>query len=101
MFTSDTITDANDPGGNNFVGFSDSVVDRLVKAAMSTYDQVERASLYRQLQQELAAQLPYLFLWGLVNYDLVRGAVTTADGLPDPTVQYWAWQPERMVVAAP
>ena len=100
MLTSAGLANAKNPAGNNFVGFDDPTFDRLIKAAMSTYDQAERTSLYRQVQQELAAQLPYLFLWNWVNYDVVRAAVATADGPLDPAVPYWAWQPERIVVAA-
>jgi len=103
MFTSSTITTAKNPDHHsfpNFTGFSDPAVDRLAAAATSTYDQAERAGLYRQMQEELAAQLPYLFLWGNTSYDLVRAVVATVDGPLDLTPPNWAWQPERMVVAA-
>ena len=66
---------------------------------MATYDQAERVSLYRQAQEEIAAQLPYLFLWAANRYDAVRSAVTTVDGPLDLAVPNWAWQPERLVVA--
>jgi ABC-type transport system substrate-binding protein len=68
---------------------------------MATYDQAERASLYRQAQQVLAAQVPYVFLWAANAYDVLRSAVTSADGSLDLTAPYWAWQPERLVVQAP
>jgi ABC-type transport system substrate-binding protein len=103
MFTSSTITTAKNPDHHtfpNFTGFADPVVDRLVAAATSTYDQAERASLYRQMQEELAAQLPYIFLWGATAYDLVRSPVTTVDGPLDLTMPNWGRQPERLVVAA-
>jgi peptide/nickel transport system substrate-binding protein len=100
MFTLSNISDAKHPDAANTGGFRDPALDRLIEAAMSTYDQVERASLYRQVQQELAAQLPYIFLWAASNYDVVRSAVTSVDGPLDLTAPYWAWQPERMVVAA-
>jgi ABC-type transport system substrate-binding protein len=99
MLTSAGLANAKNPTGNNFVGFDDPTFDRLIKAAMSTYDQAERTSLYRQVQQELAAQLPYLFLWNWVNYDVVRSSLATVDGPIDPTLPFWAWQPERLVVA--
>ena len=103
MFTSSTITTAKNPDHHtfaNFTGFTDLVVDRLSKAATSTYDQAARADLYRQLQEELAVQVPYVFLWADTAYDVVRSAVATASGPLDLTAPNWAWQPERLVVAA-
>jgi ABC-type transport system substrate-binding protein len=103
LYATSNITDAKHPDGTiqaNFTGFTDPVVDRLLEAAMSTYDQAERARLYRQVQQELAAQVPYVFLWASTSYDAVRSAVSTVDGPLDLTAPNWAWQPERLVVAA-
>ena len=103
LYASSNITDAKHPDQTtraNFTGFMDPVVDRLLEAATSTYDQVERTSLYRQAQQELAAQVPYVFLWASTSYDVVRSAVTVLGGPLDLTTPNWAWQPERMVVAA-
>ena len=106
LFASVNLTDATHPDGTangNIMGFTDPGLDRLLDAASSSYDQGERARLYREVQQELAAQLPMLFLWGSTTTDLVRSAVTTVDGPLDPQAPHWAWQPERMVVevAAP
>ena len=102
-FISSAITDAKHLDPNvfyNFIGFADPVLDRLVAAGKATYDQAERTSLYRQAQEDLATRLPYLFLWAANGYDLVRSTVATVDGPLDLTAPYWAWQPERMVVAA-
>jgi len=66
---------------------------------MATYDQATRASLYRQAQQEVGAQLPNIFLWEYGTYDVVRSAVSTVDGPLDLTKPNWSWQPERIVVA--
>jgi peptide/nickel transport system substrate-binding protein len=65
---------------------------------MATYNQATRASLYRQAQQEVAAQLPYLYLWEFGTYEVVRSAVATLDGPLDLTKPNWSWQPERLVV---
>jgi ABC-type transport system substrate-binding protein len=100
MFASSEVTDAAHPDGQNFTGFTDPVLDGMLAAAMATYDRAERARVYRQVQRELAAQLPLLFLWADNSYDVLRSAVATADGPLDLEVPNWAWQPERMVVAA-
>jgi ABC-type transport system substrate-binding protein len=106
-FVSANVTDARHPngsGGNGFegtdwTGFSDPVLDALVKEAKATYDQAEQTRLYRQAQQELAAQQPYLFLWAANSYDIVRSAVSTVAGPLDLTTPNWGWQPQRLVVA--
>jgi ABC-type transport system substrate-binding protein len=103
MFASSQITDAEHPDGNtygNLTGFSDPAVDRLIAAAAATYDQAERIPLYRELQRELAAQLPMLFLWTGGAKAGVRSAVATADGPLDLDVPNWAWQPQRLVVTS-
>lgn len=56
--------------------------------------------MYRQAQEELAAQLPAIFLWAGYGYDALRPVAATVDGPLDLAAPYWAWQPERLVVAA-
>jgi ABC-type transport system substrate-binding protein len=106
LFASANLTDATHPDGTangNIMGFTDPVLDRLLEAASSTYDQPERTRLYREAQQEFAAQLPMLFLWASTTTDLVRSAVATVGGPLDLDAPHWAWQPERLIVeeAAP
>jgi peptide/nickel transport system substrate-binding protein len=102
IYASSNITDAKHPDGSqerpNSIGFTDPALDRLLEAASSTYDETERTRLYREVQQELAAQLPMLFLWASATYDVVRSTVTTVDGPLDLEAPHWAWQPERLVV---
>ena len=99
-FTSAQVSSEENSYGGNMGGFSDPAFDRLVETAAATYDRAERARLYREAQLELAAQLPILFLWSGGGVDAVRSAVATVDGPLDLTAPNWAWQPERMVVAA-
>jgi ABC-type transport system substrate-binding protein len=104
QFASASITDERHADAtvfSNLMGFSDPAFDRLLKAASSTYDMAERGRISREAQQELAAQLPMLFLWASTSTDLVRSAVATADGPLDLGVPHWAWQPERLVVEEP
>ncbi len=98
-FVSSAMSDATHPDGNNFGGFSDPVLDRLVAAAGSTYDVAERARLYREAQEELASQLPWLWLWAYQDNHVARAAVASVDGPIDLSAANWSWQPERMVVA--
>ena len=100
VFVSSAISDAEHPDNVNFGGFSDPAFDALVAAGRATYDQAERARLYRQAQQELVSQLPAIFLSANESYDVVREAVATVDGPFDLAAPNWSRQPERMVVAA-
>ena len=100
IFVSSAISDAEHPDNVNFGGFSDPAFDALVAAGRATYDQAERTRIYREAQQVLAAQVPYIFFWGFVLPDVVRSAVATVDGPLDLSVPNWSWQPERLVVAA-
>jgi ABC-type transport system substrate-binding protein len=98
------ISDAAHPDGNSdegadWTGFSDPALDSLVEQAKATYDRADQVRLYRQAQEEIAAQQPYLFLWASNTYDIVRSAVATVDGPLDLTAPNWAWQPERLVAA--
>ena len=99
-FLSSQISSKENPSGYNSSGFSDPVLDRLDAEAKATYDQAERATFYRQAQEEIASQLPCLFLWAYNSYDALRSAVTTVDGPLDLKAPNWAWQPERLVVVA-
>jgi peptide/nickel transport system substrate-binding protein len=105
IYASSAITDAAQPHGEgasaNIGGFSDPLFDRLMAAGKATYDQVERIRIYREAQEELAAQVPAIFLWAYNSYDALRTAVTTIDSPLDLTAPNWAWQPERLVVARP
>jgi peptide/nickel transport system substrate-binding protein len=85
--------------GGNLSGLADAVVDNLVREGRATYDQAERARIYRELQREVAARLPVMFLWGANRTDLVRSAVAEVDGPLDLAATNWAWRPERMVLA--
>ena len=90
----------SESGGGNLSGLADPVVDGLVRQGMATYDQAERARIYRELQREVAARLPVMFLWGSNRTDLVRSAVAEVDGPLDLAATNWAWRPERMVLEA-
>jgi ABC-type transport system substrate-binding protein len=100
IFTTANVSDVEHPDNVNFGGFSDPAYDALIAAGKATYDQAERARIYRAAQEELAGQIPYIFLWVNATRDPMRAAVATVDGPLDLSVPNWSRQPERMVVAA-
>jgi ABC-type transport system substrate-binding protein len=92
-----------DGSANNLIGFASATADRLLTGAMNTNDQADRARLYRELQQELAAQQAVLFLWTFRTYGAVSERVVSIGAPLDLRAPDWYWQPESLalLVAAP
>ncbi len=51
------------PGGLNFTGFRNADLDRLLEEGRSTPDEAERLGKYRRVQEILASEEPYCFLY--------------------------------------
>ena len=52
-------------GSQNYGGYSNATVDRLFAQGLSALDAAERKPLYVQIQQRIAEDQPYVFLWTL------------------------------------
>jgi peptide/nickel transport system substrate-binding protein len=63
LFHSSQIPTEAEPGLLNFTGFSAPEWDKLALEARSTYDYERRKELYGRMQEIIADQLPYYFLW--------------------------------------
>lgn len=72
-------------GGNNYSGYNNPEVDRLLKSAAQTNDQAERAELYGQVIKQVQEDNPLIYLYrqrSLTAYtDNVTGIETFADGV--------------------
>ncbi len=72
------------PDGANRGRFFDPVVDDLIDQAEQITDEAERVTLYRELQQRLLEQLPYVPLWYeehiAVSGVRIRGYKLAGDG---------------------
>ncbi|MFN0182438.1 MAG: ABC transporter substrate-binding protein [Aquabacterium sp.] len=72
-------------GTANRTGMVNPELDRLLDAGRATVDPAERLKIYRQVNNVLARELPYLFLTYFNNYSLassrVEGVVPVPDGL--------------------
>lgn len=51
------------PGGNNFVGYKNAKVDALLNEANGTNAFQIKQLAFRKIHQQLAKDLPYIFLW--------------------------------------
>jgi peptide/nickel transport system substrate-binding protein len=72
-------------GSINLVKFNNPEMDKLLEAGRATTDKAERLKIYRQVNNLLARELPYLFLTYFENIALasrtVRGIAPVPDGL--------------------
>jgi peptide/nickel transport system substrate-binding protein len=72
-------------GSSNRTGVNNAELDRLLEAGRATMDPAERLKIYRQVNNVLARELPFLFLSYFNNYSLannnVKGVTPVPDGL--------------------
>jgi ABC-type transport system substrate-binding protein len=86
-------------GFDNYTGYSNPQVDRLIQEADATYDQRARARIYRSLQLLLAEDQPCLFAYALTWIELVPAGLTSAAGPPlDFTSPRWYWDVQDLEV---
>lgn len=70
-------------GTMNRPNYSNPEMDKLLDAGRATTDQAERLKIYRQVNNLLAKDLPYLFLWYFDNVALVNPQVKGLKAIPD------------------
>jgi len=70
-------------GSANRTSFNDPEMDKLLYAGRATTDRTERMQIYRQVNNLLAKQLPYLFLTYFDNTALVNATVKGLTPIPD------------------
>jgi microcin C transport system substrate-binding protein len=59
--------EAERKGGNNITGFKSKQVDELIEQQKSIFNVNERNRIYREIDQIIYRQLPYVLLWN-INY---------------------------------
>lgn len=64
----------------NVVGFHDEAYDELAERGRQVYDLNERIAAYREAQQRIAGELPYLYLWTDRTVVALNNRVTSLDG---------------------
>lgn len=74
-------------GTVNRTNYNDAGMDRLLDDARGTTDPAARLKLYRQINNLLARDLPYLFLNYFDNYALAAPAVNGIVGVPDGLIR--------------
>lgn len=98
LWSSSTVTSEEQPFEDNFMGFSDPEIDRLLEAGITTYDKRERARIYRTFQQELAQKRPVLFGWARRLHEALDARLGSTDGELNLASPQWFWQLEKLVL---
>jgi peptide/nickel transport system substrate-binding protein len=76
----------------NRVNLNNAEMDKLLDAGRATTNQAERLKIYRQVNNLLAKELPYLFLWYFDNVALANPAVKGVTPIPDGLLRmHSAW----------
>jgi peptide/nickel transport system substrate-binding protein len=70
-------------GTVNRVAMNNPEMDKLLDEGRATTNQAERLKIYRQVNNLLAKELPYLFLWYFDNVAIANPAVKGITPIPD------------------
>jgi peptide/nickel transport system substrate-binding protein len=86
-------------GGQNYAAYRDPEVDAWLEAGRRTLDEPARAALYRRVEERIATQQPYAFLFAPVIVAGVslryEGAVISPQGIVGHMPGAWALRPAR------
>jgi ABC-type transport system substrate-binding protein len=101
IFQSSRITSQANPGDANFGGWSSAQADKLIKDAAANLRTSQRRTLYGQLQDLLARDLPLYPLWYETSYAGVSRRVAREGGPIDPAAPYYSWDADRWILNSP
>ncbi|MBW2296483.1 MAG: ABC transporter substrate-binding protein [Deltaproteobacteria bacterium] len=88
--------EADRRSGNNITGFKNSRVDRLIDARKGLFDIAKRNALYREIDQIIYREFPYVLLWNinytrLLHWNKFGTPDTVLSKYGDETSAYWYW----------
>jgi ABC-type transport system substrate-binding protein len=98
IYHSRAIATESNPEGFNYIGYASERGDALLDQARATYDQRERARLYREFQELLAEDRPVMYAWSPRIREARNDRLeSTQDPLASDTSTWW-WQLETLFV---
>ncbi len=93
-----TVSRWHSADANNWSGYANEEVDRLIEQGRSTYDQEQRIEIYRRVHHILAEDLPTLFLCKPLSTYICKKGIKGTDQLFKRglfrTLPDWYWSPE-------
>ena len=88
--------EADRRSGNNITGFKNARVDQLIEKQKGIFDIAERNTLYREIDQIIYTEAPYVLLWNinytrLLYWNKFGTPETVLSKFGDETSAYWYW----------
>jgi ABC-type transport system substrate-binding protein len=98
IFHSREITTPSKPAAFNYMGYSSAESDSLLDRGRATYDQRERARIYREWQEVLAEDRPVLFAWSALIREPRSDRLESTIGPLETDTSTWWWELETLFV---
>ncbi len=88
--------EADRRSGNNITGFKNDRVDQIIETQKGIFDIAERNQLYREIDQIIYSEVPYVLLWNinytrLLYWNKFGSPETVLSKYGDETSAYWYW----------
>jgi ABC-type transport system substrate-binding protein len=80
------------------MGYGNPRIDELLQRGIATYEQRERARIYREFQQVLAEDRAALFAWAFRVNEAIGRDLGLTEGELNLGSPSWFWQLEKLVV---
>ncbi len=91
----------SNPFGFNYMGYDSAASDALLDEGRATYDQRERARIYREWQEVLAEDRPVLFAWSALIREARTDRLESTRGPLRTDTSAWWWELETLFVRSP
>ena len=82
------------PNGFNWARYCNPAVERALQRGISLYDRTARRRIYRFVQRQLIADVPYDFLWQISEIDVLPSRLRGYDApllSPYNSIARWSW----------
>ena len=88
--------EADRRSGNNITGFKNDRVDQIIETQKGIFDIAKRNELYREIDQIIYSEVPYVLLWNinytrLLYWNKFGSPETVLSKYGDETSAYWYW----------
>lgn len=89
LWHSNQVPDENNGQGQNYVGFKNAQIDSLLEAGKAELSREKRRPIYARLQEILAEEVPYMFVYYYNYVDGINAKLTNYK--PNPTLATYTW----------
>jgi ABC-type transport system substrate-binding protein len=92
LYHSSQCSTAEQPDTNNYICYANPKVDELIDRGLTTFDQAERTTIYKEYARIQSEDLPVLYGWSDIQHEGLRNTVTldVPGGMQLDTPYYFA-----------